>query len=74
VALARDRGLYNVPQGTYVDTAPATAYKLGGGVGVTININGPASWDDAAEQVSRKIVPAIQRAMREHERSLGAWS
>jgi hypothetical protein len=74
VALARDRGLYSVPQGTYVDTAPATAYKLGGGVGVTININGPASWDDAAEQVSRKIVPAIQRAMREHERSLGAWS
>jgi hypothetical protein len=74
VALARDRGLYSVPQGTYVDTAPATAYKLGGGVGVTININGPASWDDAAEQVSRKIVPAIQRAMREHERSLGAYS
>jgi hypothetical protein len=74
VALARDRGLYSVPQGTYVDTAPATAYKLGGVTSVNININGPSSWDDAAEQVSRKIVPAIQRAMREHERSLGAWS
>jgi hypothetical protein len=73
-AMAWNRGYYNIPDGTYVDTAPATAHKLaGGGIGVTININGPASWDDAAEQVSRKIVPAIQRAMREHERSLGGY-
>lgn len=71
--LAVTDGLYTVPVGTYVNTAPATAMSTGnwGGVSVTININGPASWDDAAEQVSRKIVPAIERAMREHERSMG---
>lgn len=75
MALAPTRGLYNLSPGDYVHTAPATAAKLNGnGVSVIVNINGPASWDDAAEQVSRKIVPAIQRAMREHERSLGAYS
>jgi hypothetical protein len=74
VARTNGPGIYTVPQGTYVDTAPATAYKLNGnGVSVVVNINGPASWDDAAEQVSRKLVPAIQRAMREHDRSLGAY-
>jgi hypothetical protein len=75
VALARDRGIYSVPQGTYVDTAPATAQKLGGmgSPAISIHIHGPSSWDDAAEQVSRKLVPAIQRAMREHDRSLGAY-
>lgn len=69
-------GLYNVPRGTYVNTAPATAQMGGGGgASVTINISGVTDWDDAARQVSQKLVPALQQAMRQHERSMGwSWS
>jgi hypothetical protein len=75
MAMAWNRGYYNIPDGTYVDTAPATAHKLNrnGGVNVVINVAGSVGVDDLSEQVSRQIVPAIQRAMREHERSLGGY-
>lgn len=40
-AWAMNRGIYNVPRGTYVDTAPASRLKAGGGGGMTIHINAP---------------------------------
>jgi len=66
----------NDARGTYVNTAPATAQMGGGGgASVTINISGVTDWDDAARQVSQKLVPALQQAMRQHERSMGwSWS
>jgi hypothetical protein len=74
VAMARTPGIYAVPQGTYVDTAPATAAKvqsLSGGINVTINVAGNVGVDDLTEQVTRQLVPAIQRAASQHMRSYG---
>jgi hypothetical protein len=74
VAMARTPGIYSVPQGTYVDTAPATAAKvqsLSGGINVTINVAGSVGVDDLTEQVTRQLVPALQRAASQHMRSYG---
>ena len=69
VAMTRGDGLYTVPQGTYVDTAPATKRKIGAGAGtVVLNIENLYGDDTLAERVSRQIVPAIQRAMAMHQR------
>jgi hypothetical protein len=74
VALARSPGIYNIPQNTYVDTADSTASKLGGfsrGVVVNLTINGNVGIDDIAEQVTRQLVPAIQRASSAYLRGYG---
>jgi hypothetical protein len=63
-------GLYGVPEGTYVTPASATSQTSGAPiVNLTVNIGGSVvGMDDVAEEVSREIVPAIQRAMAAHER------
>jgi hypothetical protein len=75
IVVAQTPGIYSVPQGTYVDTAPATAAKMqsvsGGGVNVVINVAGSVGVDDLTEQVTRQLVPAIQRAASQHMRSYG---
>lgn len=75
-ALARTPGLYNVPSGTYVDTAPVTAGKLGGLGGPTINIsiNAPVfGVDDLEVKIAESISRAWTRGMRQHELSVGAY-
>jgi hypothetical protein len=57
-----------------VDTADSTASKLGGfsrGVVVNLTINGNVGIDDIAEQVTRQLVPAIQRASSAYLRGYG---
>nr|MBA2707159.1 hypothetical protein [Gemmatimonadaceae bacterium] len=72
IAITRGDGLYSVPRGTYVDTAPATQAKLSdmtGGITVNLTINGSVGVSDITEQVTRELVPAIQRAASLHRRS-----
>jgi hypothetical protein len=69
VALAPTRGMYTVPQGTYVDTAPTTATKMLGGVNVTVNVRGNVyGIDDLTLEVTRQMVPALERAAAEYRR------
>ena len=77
VALARNPGIYSVPQGTYVDTAPATAEKLGGMgrpfIGeLHVHTNGTNA-RQMAEDVARELVPAFAQMLRQHDASLG-WA
>jgi 3-dehydroquinate dehydratase len=77
VALARNPGIYTVPQGTYVDTAPATAEKLGGMgrpfIGeLHVHTNGTNA-RQMAEDVARELVPAFAQMLRQHDASLG-WA
>lgn len=62
--LAVTDGLYNVPVGTYVNTAPATATGNHGGITVNVTVNGSVGVDDLTEQVTRQLVPALQRAIK----------
>jgi hypothetical protein len=73
MGLAVNRGMYNLPVGSYVDTAPSTTAKLSSFGGVTLNmtINGNVGIDNIAEEVTRRIVPAIQQAANQHLRSYG---
>jgi hypothetical protein len=54
-ALALTDGLYNVPRGTFVDTAPATKAKLGGMGGETIVIQNMTVIANDPEQFSRQL-------------------
>lgn len=57
-AWAMDRGVYNVPKGTYVDTAPASKLKAGSGGG-GIHISGPVYIYPATSDVQREFTNAI---------------
>ena len=71
--LAVTDGLYTVPMGTYVHTAPATATK-GGGPSINVTIAGNVyGIDDLERQLTRSIAGAWTSAMRMHERSYGAY-
>lgn len=77
VALAKTPGIYTVPAGTYVDTAPATAEKLGGMgrpfIGeLHVHTNGTNA-RQMAEDVARELVPAFAQMLRQHDASLG-WA
>lgn len=71
--LAVTDGLYTVPMGTYVHTAPATATK-GGGPSINVTIAGNVyGIDDLERQLTRSLAGAWTSAMRMHERSYGAY-
>lgn len=74
VALARNPGIYTVPAGTLVDTAPATAEKLNNGPTINVTISGNVyGIDDLERQLTRSISDAWVQATRMHERSYGAY-
>lgn len=69
-AMTRGRGLYAVPEHTYVTPAPATRQITGNYGGATVNVYVENLYGDEtlAEKVSAEIVPAIQRALATRER------
>jgi hypothetical protein len=71
VAIAPTRGIYNVPMGTYVDTAPATSAKMQGmGGGFTFVNNGTIiGIPDLERQITRTISEGLQRASSIHRSS-----
>jgi hypothetical protein len=71
VAIAPTPGMYTVPQGTYVDTAPATAAKLSGmGGGFTLVNNGTIiGVPDLERQITRTISEGLRRANAIHRSS-----
>lgn len=72
--LAVRDGLYSVPVGTYVNTAPATAAKLGGGPTIEVHIHGNVyGIDDLEQQLAESFSRTWVRGMRQHEQSLGAY-
>ena len=71
--LAVNDGYYQVPVGTYVHTAPATETGNWGSSALIgeLHVHATGSDEEIAERVTRVIVPAIQRAMRQHVRASG---
>jgi len=63
-AWAMNRGVYNVPKGTYVDTAPASKLKAGGNQGGGIHLHNPTIY----------VYPATGDVQREFTNALvGDW-
>lgn len=72
-ALAGRRGMYSVPLGSYVETAPMTRLSAIGGPTVNVTVAGNVyGIDDLTEAVTRQLVPAMELAFADHYRSLGA--
>lgn len=71
VAVAPSPGIYAVPRGTYVDTAPATAHKLNsmGGAFTFINQGTIIGVPDLERQITRTISEGLRRANQIHRSS-----
>lgn len=71
VAIAPSPGVYNVPRGTYVDPAPATAHKLNamGGGFTFVNQGTIIGIPDLERQIARTISEGLQRANQIHRSS-----
>lgn len=73
VALARSKGVYDVPRGSYVSTAPATRSLMAmGGPTIQVIVQGNVyGMDDLTEQVTRELTPALVAAFESHYAGYG---
>lgn len=73
VALARSKGIYDVPRGSYVSTAPATRSLMAmGGPTIQVIVQGNIyGMDDLTEQVTRELTPALVAAFESHYAGYG---
>lgn len=73
-AIVHDRGLYNVPEHTYVSPHNAASNTYGApNITIVNEFKGPVfGMDDLHEQTLKAIGPAIAQAMAQYDRGMGA--